>query len=355
MKTLTITLHDTDNCGSSLQSFALQHFLLSQGIDNELIDYVPSYTQNNGRAFKTFLRKVIFFKASRERKQKFADFKNRFLKLTRKKYTTYDELKKGGLSAEVYITGSDQLWNSMYLCGQDPAFYLDFVKEAKKIGYAVSLGREDIPEDNLTIVQKYAHGFSWLSLRESCAIHQLKTILPNVTMDYVCDPVLLNEVQEYEPIKSDRLIKDKYILVYLAQKYDKKSLDKVVAHIKGNKGVKVVFIGTYLNRCTCDIHIRDVAPGDFLSLIANAEYIISNSFHATVFSIMYNKQFIAVMPPENSSRIKEVLAVAGIKGHEYSKDMKVPYISEGEYEEVNKRIATFREKSRELLMNNLGK
>lgn len=139
MKTLTITLHDTDNCGSSLQAFALQHFLITHGIDNEIIDYVPSYTQNNGSPIKTFIRNIIFRKSYLQRRKKFQNFINKNLKLTKKKYKTYLELKNNPPQADVYITGSDQLWNNSYSCGNDPGFYLNFVNKKTQRKYLMQL------------------------------------------------------------------------------------------------------------------------------------------------------------------------------------------------------------------------
>ena len=161
MKTLTITLHDTDNCGSSLQAFALQHFLITHGIDNEIIDYVPSYTQNNGSPFKTFIRNIIFRKSYLQRSKKFQNFINKNLKLTKRKYKTYQELKNNPPQADIYITGSDQLWNNSYACGNDPAFYLGFVNKenTKKISYAVSIGKGNVNKNDLKLVKEYGNVF----------------------------------------------------------------------------------------------------------------------------------------------------------------------------------------------------
>ena len=79
----------------------------------------------------------------------------------------------------------------MYGCGNDPAFYLKFVKHGKKISYAMSLGRAIIPNDNLSIVKKYVKNYSWISLREKSYMKQLQEIFPKTPMSYVCDPVLL--------------------------------------------------------------------------------------------------------------------------------------------------------------------
>lgn len=356
MKTITITLHNTDNSGSSLQAYALQHFLLSNGIENEILDYVPEYVSNNGNKLKTFIRKLIFHKDSLNREKKFREFSDKFLIKTSNKYYTYESLLNNYPIANCYITGSDQLWNSMYGCGNDPAYYLGFIKDEpiRKISYAVSLGRENIPKDNLDLVERYTNDFNWISVRENTSVEQLKQVVKNCDIDYVCDPVLLNEQSEYNDIKSEKLLNEKYILVYMAQIPDTKYMNNVISKIKEKYNYKVVLIGSYRNRCECDVQIRDVAPGDFLSLIFNAEYIISNSFHATMFSLIYNKQFLSVLPEKNGARIKEILIYCNLLNNcinLYDTLENVPIIKN--YNEVEKKLEKFRKDSQKKLLDNI--
>lgn len=95
-------------------------------------------------------------------------------------------------------------------------------------------------------------------------------------------------------------------------------------------------------------------PGDFLSLIYNAEYIISNSFHATMFSLIYNKQFIAILPKENGNRISEILELTNLENHIYGNFEKIPYIASEKYIEINKILKTFKEKSKKLFLKNFN-
>lgn len=353
MKTLTITLHDTDNCGSSLQAFALQHFLITHGIDNEIIDYVPSYTQNNGSPFKTFIRNIIFRKSYLQRRKKFQNFINKNLKLTKRKYKTYQELKNNPPQADIYITGSDQLWNNSYACGNDPAFYLGFVNKenTKKISYAVSIGKGNVNKNDLKLVKEYGNVFKWISLREKINVGDVEKVINKVPVVHVCDPVLLNDAKEYDKIKKFRIIEDKYILVYVAQAINKLELNRIVKEIANKDGLKIVFIGTYRSKCDCDFHIKDMDPGDFLSLIYNAEYVISNSFHATMFSLIYNKQFIAILPKENGNRISEILELTNLEDHIFGNFKEIPYIANTQYKKINSFLKKFQEKSKNLLLS----
>lgn len=91
-------------------------------------------------------------------------------------------------------------------------------------------------------------------------------------------------------------------------------------------------------------------PGDFLRLIYNAEYIISNSFHATMFSLIYNKQFIVVIPKENGNRIGEILELTNLQNHVFGKFDKIPFITSEEYVEINKTLKNFKDKSKDLFL-----
>lgn len=354
MKTVTITLHDTDNCGSSLQAYALQRFLLDHGVENEIIDYVPAYTQNNGHPLKTFIRKVIFFRDSVQRTKKFRRFMEKNLRVTRQRYTTLRQLRADPPQADCYITGSDQLWNSMYACGRDPAFYLDFI-DGKKLAYAISLGREKIPENNLNNVREYAKGFSWVSVREFSSVEQIRPAV-DCPVAHVCDPVLLNPAEMYDEILAPRQILEPYVLVYLAQGVDVQILEKCIQMARERFGsqIKIVSIGTYRKKCDCDYHMKDVSPGEFLSLIFHAEYIVSNSFHATVFSLIYQKQFATIVPGENGARIRDILVKLEIGEHAAAVPEKLPpVITKEKYEMIENKLDNFRKESEMELLDQL--
>lgn len=351
MKTLTITLHDSYNCGSSLQAYALQHFLIKNNVENEIINYCPEYLKKDKFSVKSVIKKLIYYPYMRKRIKNFEAFRDQYLKITSFKCNEYDELTKNKFDADCYIAGSDQLWNSMYDCGNDPAYYLDFIS-GNKITYAVSMGREIIPNDNLELIKKYSkNDFKWISVRENSAIHQLAPIF-DCTIDYVCDPVLLNDVDDYKKIESARMIDEPYIFVYVAQDIDEKVLQKLVSCAQKKFNAKVVFSGTYKKRCCCDYHIREASPSEFLSLIDNACCVISNSFHATMFSLIYKKQVYALLPDKNGERISSILELVSLDNH-IIKDLEkinMDIINDKEYLNVENKLKIFQKNSQEKLL-----
>lgn len=293
-----ITIHAMHNPGSVFQAFALQEYLSAEH-DVKIIDYRPLYFYSEGSKLKLFMKKLLWGRAYRSRNQKFLGFVKKYLKLT-SLYESYEELNAANLKAEVFMTGSDQLWNADFPCGNDEAFYLSFTSSGKKIAYSTSVGKKCIDENNLVVLKKYLPTFDALSVREKSTAVQLTNLL-NRNVSWVCDPVLLLPKLSYEKfIAKVNPIGRKYAMVYLLGASEK--LNQVVQYYK-SKGLYVVLAGGFTKRCECDLHIKDVGPEDFLSLIYHAEVVISSSFHATAFCHLFHKEFVTFLPKANGERI----------------------------------------------------
>ena len=174
MKTCTITLQCTDNAGSSLQTYALQKFLNDNGIENEVINYRPKYLLKYGNPIKRIIKEIIYHRECKSQREKNLRFEKRYIKETEKSYATYEDLKANPPKADVYMTGSDQIWNMSYACGRDEAFYLQFVRDGKKISYAASIGKDTIPIDECKSIADKIEDFDYISIREESSVHQLK-------------------------------------------------------------------------------------------------------------------------------------------------------------------------------------
>lgn len=308
MKILTITLHSSQNPGSTLQAFALQHFLIRCGYEAEIIDYRPRYISAGKNKIRNIAGKVLFWDKYLKKKQKFNQFSKKYMRLTPEMYKNYRELKSNPPEAEVYIAGSDQIWNCSYPCGNDKAYYLGFAENKIKMSYAASIGKKKIPQKELKWICDNIKDFSFISVREESSEYLLKSAgIKDV--QYVCDPVLLVNKTKYEEMKINPQLKD-YIAVYLVGR--SKLLDKTISLLKKKYGCKVVLVGGFTKRCDCDVHIKDIGPCDFLGLISNAEFVVASSFHATVFAHIFKKDFAVILPEGNGARIEQFLQVTNL-------------------------------------------
>ncbi|MBQ4600477.1 MAG: polysaccharide pyruvyl transferase family protein [Oscillospiraceae bacterium] len=311
MNIKTITLHCTDNCGSSLQSLALQKYLEDQGHDARIIDYTPGYLKYNGSFLKSVIKSVVMFRDVQSQNRKNRAFYRNFLRITGENYKNYAALKEAPPKADAYITGSDQLWNPSYLCGKDPAYYLDFVPAGKKkYAYAASVGKAEVPQEEKDLIVSYVKDFEAISVRENCTKQWLAPLV-NCPVEHVCDPVFLKDGDYYRSIAKKPQDLGKYILVYLVQPSE--TLDKVLAYLRKALDAKVVLIYGARKNCDCDYHFRDVSPEEFLGYIDGAAHVVASSFHATAFSCILRKQFTVVLPQHNTVRIEDILHTAGLE------------------------------------------
>lgn len=301
-------MHAMYNPGSVFQAFATEKYITSLGLDSQIIDYRPSYFFTEGNILKYLIKRIRFFKAYNRRKIKFDSFISNNMRLT-KLYTTYSQLLKSNQQADAFIVGSDQLWNTDYKCGSDAAYYLKFVKNGKKISYSTSVGKENIDSENIKILIKELPYFDSLSVREKTTALQLSSLL-NRNVYWVSDPVFLIDLCEYRRFIKEPIIGKKYVLVYLSD--SSQALDYCVDYYK-KRGFFVVLAGGFTKRCFCDIHIKDVGPEDFLNLIYYSEFVISSSFHATAFSLIFHKPFLTFLPEKNGERIISILKCVGLE------------------------------------------
>lgn len=308
MEIKIITLHSLFNPGSAFQAFALQEYLSKEN-DVEIIDYRPGYTRYGKSIVKAFVRKILFFRLRMRESRKFHSFMKKYMNLTRTFYN-YRRLCNASLMADLFIAGSDQLWNTDYPCGNDSAFYLDFVEGVKKITYSTSVGKKVIDEKNLNKIKKYAGSFSSIAVREKDTATQLTEKLGR-EVTWVCDPVFLLSREVYDSMIEQKPMFDKpYAFIYLSPKSP--MLDSLVGYFR-SKGLMIVLGGGFnSSRCECDVHKKDMGPLDFLNCIKFAEVVVSTSFHATAFCHVFHKDFVTILPPKNGERIVSLLEQTGL-------------------------------------------
>lgn len=325
MKVDIITRHAVANYGSLLQSYATQKTFEKLGLDAEFINYTR-YDERANNLAKTHVKgkkwdKNIFTRTlytliqtwnySHEYKA-FEKYRKGFINETDTLYGSIEELIKNPPEADLYCTGSDQIWGKIGTSNYDSAYFLDFVKDKKCISYAASFGKEKIDsnlEENLpTLLEKY----SYILVREDSAKNIVKRAgIDNV--EQVLDPTFLLSKEEWENLAEKKPKYTNYVLVYQLhnnKKFNKYAKEFAKAHNKKllrltpsiyhkSRGGKLIYLPTQY---------------EFLSYFKNADYILTDSFHATVFSIMFNKKFKNISPGETSTRITSILKLMRFRG-----------------------------------------
>lgn len=347
--TYLITLHSINNPGSALQAYALNRYLNKNNIKNEIIDYRPYYSKIGTEFFKGIMRFFLFYKNEYEINKKYSLFMKNMI-LSNKKYYFYYQLKKNPPLGSCYITGSDQLWNPDYKCGRDKAYTLEFIDTRKKIAFSTSAGKKNLSKIELTNLCKRIKQFSNISVREKATSEQLSEFLHrNVT--WVCDPVFLLDKKDYMKFCSNNKYGE-YVVMYLAS--SSPLLDEYISYLKKEKGFILIQAGGNIKRCECDIHLKNIGPEEFITLIYHAKFIISGSFHATAFSLMMEKNFSTFLPKENGERILSILNLVGLEKRVIESSTDFEHASKHiDYEDIRLKLNVFINTSKEWLKNAL--
>ena len=320
MQIRTITSHDVYNHGASLQAYALQTYLESIGHMVEIIDYKPDYLSRHyllwsvdNPVFDKPLVKQLYLLAklpgrliALKRKHLFDEFTHKYLRLTSKRYHCNAELKAEPPLADMYIAGSDQIWNTLFQNGRDAAFYLDFApSSAKRISYAASFATEDVADEYRPFVCKMLQNFDAVSIRERCSLPLLES-LGRADGVAVCDPVFLLTRKQWENVLPPNQIREKYLLVYDTEFSPK--VKEIAKRIAKEKNLKIYNVSA--SRIGyADKDLWASSPIDFVQLIRDASYVVSNSFHASAFSIIFERDFCVINRSEGiNERMKSLLS-----------------------------------------------
>lgn len=312
MKVSFITIQVGANFGSVLQCYALYKKLNELSCKAEVINYIPSRVTYKRLFFRRSIirlcKSFFWFPKVFINNKIYTGFLKRHTKVTTK-YYSLEELSINPPKADVYLTGSDQVWNSKHNEYFNPIYYFSFIpSNKKKVAFSSSIGREDISEDEKLMVKRYLDEYKYISVREQSAVELLESIgLKNI--EHTLDPTFLLDRFDWEKIMSKRLLSSKYLLMYVPYNIvDKEKVYKTARIIAQKKNLKVVaFSWDYFKESLADKTIRYASPNDFLSLMHHAEYIITNSFHGAAFSINLNKLFWVYMPSGYGTRIKSIL------------------------------------------------
>ncbi len=362
-----ITFHASHNCGSMLQAYALQTYLeKNYKISTEIIDFSSEEQKRcysllyKPRSIKQVLRNILnlfFIRRLKKHFNDYEDFKNNKLKLSEGKYSTCEQLAETVGKYSCIISGSDQIWNTRALDFSD-AYFGAFDNETPKYAYAVSLGATDIfdcEEKRKEQILGFINGYARISVREKNAQRIIGNGV-NQSVEICADPTLLLEPSEWNYLTGKPEIKGKYIFWY-AMTY-KRDVSKVVEKISADTGLPIYVIDAkeWSRRGLFRYGIRVAekgGPASFLSLVKNAEIVITSSFHGTVFSYLFRKKFWYLNihdKPTKDDRASSLLEQLGLLNRYVSKtEMLKKDINEPIYFNNDDSMKECIEKSREFI------
>lgn len=306
MKIGILTMHRVVNYGSALQAYALQQTLFKIGCDNELIDYVfpepPKrhicrIVEKKIRRFIYLIRVGKFFSESKE--AKFRKFRKKYLKLSVREYNQKSLVQLCPLY-DIYMTGSDQVWNPRWI-NDDTSFFLSFAPpQAIKISYASSFAVNHIDKLYSELYAKMLCQYQHITVREESGTKIVKD-LTGMRVECVCDPTLLLTKDDYELLiqTSKVTLKGPFILVYILSYMFNPfpEVNKIVANVSNELNLPVVYLDGnkyVIYKKTCKT-VSEVGPCEFLWLFNNADFIITTSYHGCAFASIFRKPLMAVV------------------------------------------------------------
>ena len=357
MKVNVITRHAITNYGSLLQAIATQGIVEQLGHECRIIDYIrndehykfreKTSLKNKPTWNKNFLTRMVYLALRMPESYfvgtKFEKERNTFLKLT-KRYSTNEELRADIPKADVYMTGSDQVWGPVECGDQDYAYCLNFTGEKdKRISYAASFGRTEFSKEVLDQYKNYLSRYVHISVREKSAVDLINSLGMNA--EQVLDPTLLLGrdywKQFFKPIRGKN-----YVLIY--QINNDPVLGEYAREIARQKNLPLIRVAasfSHLSRPGKLVYCPSI--GEFLSYIDNAECLITDSFHGTAFALNFNTQFVEVLPNNKTgTRNISILEMTKLSGRIVHNMDDVSVAREKiDFSETNRILDKYRQKS----------
>lgn len=336
----------SDNYGNRLQNYALQEVLTEIGNEVETLNNPWNNGYNCHKEWlMTIIKNLIYHMTKRparyKRRINFERFNCENIVFSKYWLNRKKDRECAAEYYDLFICGSDQIWNSeaKEINGK---YFADFADEKKRASYAASFGIENIVESRKNEFASYLTGMSYISVREESG----KTIIENlIGKEAEChlDPTLLLSATKWDEVTlENRDVKGKYIFCYFLGEISQTILDTIEQYKKKNKIQVFSILGSQTG--THDY----VGPGEFLGLIKHAEFVLTDSFHATSFSIIYRKPFYAFSrcSVKNSmdTRIISLLSLLGLENRFRKNNCNFDDLFEVDYDEVDKILDKERNK-----------
>lgn len=359
-----LTFHRAYNYGSALQAYALNRTLNSDGRKAETIDFRSADQDkmyeifNRVTSANDILRNILSlvkYSELKRKKKRFDSFINHELKIREPSIYNEEELEKLNGAYDYFVCGSDQIWNT-YCHDFSKAYMLDFVKDKSKcVAYAPSIGLSELNDSDRKLFSELLNGFKAISVREKQGAELIRPLLKQ-EVSVMPDPTVLLNADEWSKAASPLEIKGRYILGYYIG--DVPGMRDFALQLSKKTDCRVVVINKNIRDLLyCNKKYYSAGPKEFISLIKNAEYICTDSFHAVMFSLIFHKNFwiFADQKKQNSSsRITNILSKVGLTQRmvqDAGNDL--PMTEQIDYNGVDDILENMRQKALDYLNQNL--
>ncbi len=345
-----VTYHRSPSYGACLQAYASQNFFQELNCDAEIIDYLNSYEQRIKKVFfsadgtfKSMMKnavKSIVFRRNILLKKAYSDFYKNY-NITKTTYRSPTEMND--LEYDVLVVGSDQVWNPNISNGIDPVFLLEFGKARKRISLSSSFGSYCLHYTEKEKIKKAISLFSDVSVRENFAREQLNKLgISNIKV--LNDPPLLVNPSVWKKLAKS-VPDNKFIFTYFVSgSFCDFESDVMKISKQYNLPVYNLQSSGYKWHGV-DKTLVGVTPEHFLGYIQNAELVITDSFHGTVFSNLFHKQYIIINNKSNPVRINELLNKLSLNERIYHNSSDFNAITDLQFANVDKVLAEGRKEA----------
>jgi hypothetical protein len=289
-----------DNFGAQLQAYATAKFLTSF-CHGHKVEMVKIKEEPKGATWKRVVKS--FLPSYIKKRKAYQDFES-LLPLTPESYYA-NELAHQPLPYDLYVVGSDQVWNISEGMGEHLVYFLPFHTKAPKIALASSFGTACIPQELKSEVAQYISDFSAISVRETDGVNILEDL--GIKAEQVLDPTFWIDRCEWEKLACDKpIIKGDYIAA-IGFETSNENPQKMMDSTKEIYGMPIIGLNTYRG-FSYDKSYNTFGPKEFLNVIKYSKLVLTSSFHTLVFSLMFQKDFYLLKHSKRNSRMQNLLA-----------------------------------------------
>lgn len=318
-----ITFHCSYNFGSAIQAFALKRQLEKMGNTTRVIDYrgadFEQYRLFRLDSARLAVSSALFLNKNKRRSRSFERFFYEHYDMTRR-FTVESQAGLEELNADFdcFVCGSDQIWNLDCTRGPVGPYFLDFAGDKRRVAYAPSLAHTSFAPENFTKRDKKFIGdqldrFSAISVREASTVGLFQPLTRN-EIDVCLDPTLLLDSEDYRSAMAPTPVEGPFVFAYMLE--ENPAVMRQAEWVAKEVGARVAYVSKRGRRVSVpSVNLYGIGPSEFLGLVSGAEAVVTNSFHATVFSLLFGIPFQTIATRNSGSRMRGLLESLGETSH----------------------------------------